>query len=249
MNRRIIRAGVGTALLAFAVAACGGAGHGGSGTSGSSGASRSTPQATAGTPAANGVGQMRADQAARAALAALTSVRSVRVTGTFPANGRSERFDLRFAGRTAANGSFTLNGAAIQMITCDGAMYLKAGQDGWAAMGNPAGTTGMMAGRWFKVSSAQAPGTTPLSLAFFTAELAAHATMAGAAVTAGTLAGHQVAVIAYPDGSKLYVAATGRPYPLRFDVTGGTGGRRDFSDYEAALHIVAPGGATDISRG
>ncbi|HEX8008728.1 MAG TPA: hypothetical protein VF482_20135 [Trebonia sp.] len=192
---------------------------------------------------------MRADQAARAALAALTSVRSVRVTGTFPANGRTERFDLRFAGMTAANGSFTVNGAAIQMITCNGALYLKAGQDGWAAMGNPAGTAGMMTGQWFKVSSAQAPGTTPLSLAFFTAELRAHAAMAGAAVTAGTLAGRQVAIIAYPDGSKLYVAATGRPYPLRFDVTGDTGGRRDFSGYGAALRIVAPGGATDISHG
>lgn len=249
MNRRTIRAGVGTALLALAVAACGSAWHSGSGANGSSEAGGSTPQATAGAPAANGTGKMRADQAAQAALAAFTSVRSVRVAGTFPANGRTERFDLRFAGRTAANGSFTLNGAAVQVITCDGAMYLKADQDGWAAMGNPAGTVGMMAGRWFKVSSAQAPGTTPLSLAFFTAELSAHATMAGAVVTAGTLAGRQVAVVAYPDGSKLYVAATGRPYPLRFDVTGDTGGRRDFSDYGAALRIVAPGGATDISHG
>lgn len=243
MNRRTIRAGAGTALLALAVAACGGTGHS------SGGAGGSTPRATADTPAASSVGKMRADQEARAALAALTSVRDVRVTGTFPANGRSERFDLWFAGRAVANGSFTLNGAAVQVITCNGAMYLKADQDGWAAMGNPADMAGMMAGRWFKVSSAQAPGTTPLSLAFFTAELSAHAAMAGATVTAGTLAGRQVAVIAYPDGSKLYVAATGRPYPLRFDVTGGTGGRRDFSGYGTAWHIVAPSGATDISHG
>jgi len=240
MNRRTIRAGTGTALLALAVAACG-AGHGG-GTSGS------TPRAAAGTPAASSTGKVRADREARAALAALTSARSVRVAGTFPANGRTERFDLRLEGMTAANGSFTLNGAPVQVITCDGAMYLKADQDGWAAMGNPADMTGMMAGRWFKVSSAQAPGTTPLSLAFFTAELSAHATMAGAAVTAGTLTGRQVVVIAYPDGSKLYVAAIGRPYPLRFDVTGDTGGRRDFSGYGTTLHIVAPGGATDISH-
>lgn len=224
------------------VTGCGSAGHSGSGTGGAA------PKPATSTQTANGAAGIRADQATRAALAALTSARSVHVTGMFPANGRSERFDLRFAGSSAASGSFTLNGAPVQVVTCDGAMYLKAGQDGWAAMGNPAGTAGMLAGRWFKVSSAQAPGTTPLSLAFFTAELAAHATMTRATVTPGTLSGRQVAVITYPDGSKLYIAAAGPAYPLRFDVTGDTGGRRDFSDYGAAVHIVAPGGATDISH-
>lgn len=241
MNRSTIRVWAGAALLVLTVAACGGA-------QSSSGTGGTVPRATS-TLAANGVAAMRADQATRAALAALTSVRSVHVAGTFPANGRSERFDMRFAGDSAASGSFTLNGAVVQTVTWDSVMYLKADQDGWAAMGNPSGTAGMMAGRWFKVGAAQAPGTTPLSLAFFTAELAARATMTRATLTTGTLSGRQVAVIAYPDGSKLYVAATGPEYPLRFDVTGDTGGRRDFSGYGAALHIVAPRGATDISHG
>ncbi len=242
MNRWTIRAGAGSALLALAVTACGGSGS-------SSGTGPAAPQPTASTPAANGVATMGAGQATRAALAALTSAASVHVAGTFPAEGRTEHFDMRFGGNSAAEGSFTLNGAPIQVVNCDGAMYLKAGQDGWTAMGNPAGTAGMMAGRWFKVGSAQAPGSTPLSLAFFTGELAAHGTMTGATVSHGTLGGRQVAIIAYPDGSRLYVAAAGPAYPLRFDVTGGTGGRRDFSDYGAAVHIVAPGDATDISNG
>ncbi|TVZ04455.1 hypothetical protein EAS64_19005 [Trebonia kvetii] len=242
MNRSMIRVWAGAALLMLTVAACGGA-------QSSSGTGGTVPRATTSTPAANGVAAMRADQATRAALAALNSVRSVRMAGTFPANGRSERFDMRFAGNSAAIGNFTLNGAVVQTVTWDSVMYLKADQDGWAAMGNSPSTAGMMAGRWFKVGAAQAPGTTPLSLAFFTAELAAHATMTRATLTTGTLSGRQVAVIAYPDGSKLYVAATGPEYPLRFDVTGDTGGRRDFSGYGAALHIVAPSGATDISHG
>lgn len=246
MDTWIIRTGAGAALLALAVAGCGG--------SGTSQTSPAAPQPTASeptasAPAANGVAAMGASQATRAALAALTSAPSVHVAGTFSAAGRTEHFDMRFAGNSAADGSFTANGAPVQMVTCDGAMYLKAGQDGWSAMGDPAGTAGMMADRWFKVGSAQAPGTTPLSLAFFTGELTAHATMTGATVTRGTLAGRQVAIIAYPDGSRLYVAAAGPAYPLRFDVTGGTGGDRDFSDYGAAVHIAAPSDATDLSNG
>ena len=241
MNCWTIRAGAGAALLALAVAACGG--------SGSSGTAPAAPQPTASSPAANGVATMGADQATRTALAAMSSARSVHVAGTFSADGRTEHFDMRFAGESAADGSFTVNGAVIHVVSCDGAMYLKASQDGWDAMGNPAGTAGMMAGRWFKVGPAQAPGSTPLSFAFLTGELAAHGTMTGATVARGTLAGHQVAIIAYPDGSRLYVAATGPAYPLRFDITGGTGGQRDFSDYGAAVHIVAPAGATDLSNG
>jgi hypothetical protein len=153
MNRWTIRAGAGTALLVLAVAACGGSGS-------SSGTGSAAPQPTTSTPAANGVATMGADQATRAALAVLTSAPSVRVAGTFPADRRTERFDMRFGGNSAAEGSFTLNGAPIQVVNCDGAMYLKAGQDGWSAMGNPAGTAGTMAGRWFKVGSAQAPGST-----------------------------------------------------------------------------------------
>jgi hypothetical protein len=229
------------AVLALAATSCGAGGHGGG-----------TPQATgsalaaSSAPAASGVVTMPAGKATQAALAALTAAHGVQVRGTFTANGRVERFTMRFAGSSAASGSFTVKGAPVQLITCACAMYLKAGQDGWAAMGNPAGTAGMMAGRWFKAGPAEVPGTFPLSLAFFTAELSAHATMAPATVTAQTLAGHRVAVIAYPDGSKLYVAAAGRPYPLRFDVTGDTGGRRDFSDYESTARIVPPSGATGI---
>jgi hypothetical protein len=40
--------------------------------------------------------------------------------------------------------------------------------------------------------------------------------------------------------------AAGPACPLRFDVTGG---QRDFSGYGAAVHIVAPAGATDLSNG
>jgi hypothetical protein len=171
MNRSTIRVLAGAALLVLTVAACGGA-------QSSCGTGGTVPRATTSAPAAHGVTAMRADQATRAALAALTSARSVHVAGTFPANGRSERFDMRFAGNSAASGSFTLNGAVVQTVTWDSAMYLKTDRDGWAAMGNPSDIAGMMTGRWFKVGAAQAPGTTPLSLAFFTAELAARATMA-----------------------------------------------------------------------
>ena len=47
-------------------------------------------------------------------------------------------------------------------------------------------------------------------------------------------------MVTYPDDSRLYVANVGPAYPMRFDVSGSVGGRRDFSEYGAAFHITAP---------
>ena len=227
------RLAAGAALLALSVVACGTTGTSGTGTGGAA------PRATASGPANNGVAKMSADQAAQAALAALTAASSVHVRGTFTADGRGERFDMRFEGNSTS-GSFTFKGAPVQTITYGGSMYMNAGTDGWTAMGNPPNTASTMAGRWSKVGPGSAQLTSPLSLTFFTADLAAHAKTAQATIRRGTLAGRQVVIIAYQDGSKLYVAITGPAYPLRFDVAGETGGQRDFSDYGTAFHIVAP---------
>ena len=227
------RLAAGAALLALSVVACGTTGTSGTGTGGA------TPRAIASGPVGNGVAKMPAGQAARAALAALTAASSVHVRGTFTADRRGERFDMRFEGHSAS-GSFTFKGAPVQTVTYGGSMYMKAGTDGWTAMGNPRNTAAMMAGRWFKVGPGSAQRMSPLSLSFFTAELAAHAKAAQATIRRGTLAGRQVVIITYQDGSKLYVATTGPAYPLRFDVAGDTGGQRDFSDYGTAFHIVAP---------
>lgn len=240
MNRSTFRIAAVGAIMTLAAVACGTAGTDGATKTGSP-----APGTTASRPAGNGVAEMSPGQATRAALAAFTAAPSVHVRGTFTAEGRSERFDMRFEG-TSASGSFTMKGAPIQTITSEGSMYLKAAADGLTAMGNPPDVAGMMADRWFKVSPSSEPGISPLSLTFFTSELAAHATTAQGTVTDGALAGQQVVIVAYPDGSKLYVAITGPAYPLRFAVTGGTGGWRDFSDYGTAFHIVAPKNATDI---
>ena len=175
------RLAAGAALLALSVVACGTTGTSGTGTGGA------TPRATASGPVGNGVATMPAGQAARAALAALIAASSVHVRGTFTAGGRGERFDMRFEGNSAS-GSFTFKGAPIQTVTYGGSMYMKAGTDGWTAMGNPRNTAGMMAGRWFKVGPGSAQQMSPLSLSFFTAELAAYAKAAQATIRRGTLA-------------------------------------------------------------
>ena len=63
-----------------------------------------------------------------------------------------------------------------------------------------------------------------------------------------TLDGTKVVVISRKDGSKLYVANTGPPYPLRGEKKGANAGRTDFTEYGADFHITAPANAMDIGQ-
>lgn len=227
--------------LAVALAGCGTAGpSGATGTSGSTGATGSTGTSSpaAARPAANGLEKQTAAQVVRAAHAAFTSATSVHVRGTFFTDRRTEKFDLRYYGG-ATSGTFTVNGAAIQIITVAGRAYLKAGKRGWEAMGNP-DTQSLPVNKWVQSGSAEQM-LTPFSLASLASELTAEESVHGGAgtVTQSALAGKKVVMISYPDGSKLYVANTGTAYPLRFDDTGAVGSR-DFSEYGATFHITAP---------
>lgn len=199
--------------------------------------STASSHATA-SPATNSLENQTAARVAQMADAAFKAAKTVHVRGTFLADGRTEAFDLRYeAGATS--GTFTVSGASISMVTVGDNAYLKADKRGLAAMGNPPDTQAVLANKWVKSGSAT-DMLTPFSLATFASELTAEEFTHGGTVTQSTLAGQKVVVVTYPDGSKLYVANTGAAYPLRFDVTGSVGGRRDFSEYGTAFHITAP---------
>ncbi len=186
----------------------------------------------------NGLENQTAARVAQAAEAAFKAAKTVHVRGTFLADGRTETFDLRYEGGSTS-GMFTVHGADIQIVTVGDNAYLKADKRGWAAMGNPPDTQGLLADKWVKSGSAR-DMLTPFSLATFASELTAEEFAQGGTVALSTLAGQKVVVAIYRDGSKLYVASTGPAYPLRFDAAGSVGGRRDFSQYGVVFHITAP---------
>ncbi len=188
--------------------------------------------------ATNGLEHQSAAKVAQAADAAFTAAKTVHVRGTYLADGRTERFNLSY-GNGSASGTFTINGAAIHIVTVGDHTYLMTGRRGWAVMGDPPDTQRLLANKWVKSSSIKVMPTA-FSPATFASELTAEELAHGGTVRQSTLAGQKVDVVTFPDGSKLYVASIGPAYPLRFDVTGPAGGRRDFSQYGTTFHITAP---------
>ena len=239
MNRLACRsAAAASATLIVTLAGCGTTGTSAPTASKPATSSSAAASHPAASLAANGLEHQTAARVAQAADAAFKAAKTVHVRGTFLADGRTEKFDLRYEGGSAS-GTFTVNGAAIQIVTVGDEAYLKAGKRGLAAMGNPPDTQGLLANKWVKSGSAR-DMLTPFSLATFASELTAEEFAHGGTVAQSALAGQKVVVVTYPDDSKLYVANVGPAYPLRFDASGSVGGRRDFSEYGAAFHITAP---------
>jgi hypothetical protein len=239
MNRLAYRsAAAAAATLIVAVAGCGATGTSTPAASKPAASGSSAASHPTASPATNGLEHQTAAQVAQAAHAAFQAATSVHTHGTFYTDRRTETFDLRYEG-DSARGTFTVNGATIQIITVGDKAYLKADKRGWKAMGNP-DTRGLPVNTWVSAGSA-GQMLTPFSRESLASELTAEQAAHGGAgtVTQSTLAGQKVVVVSYPDGSKLYVANTGTPYPLRFHDTGAVGSR-DFSEYGAALHITAP---------
>ena len=81
----------------------------------------------------------------------------------------------------------------------------------------------------------------------FSQLLSSHGKLAKGKTT--TVRGQQVvAVNDTTNGGTLYVATTGKPYPIEISKTGSTGGQLVFDHFNQPVTLTAPAGAIDISK-
>lgn len=236
-------------LAPVALAACGSGSHGGP-------ASTAPATAAAGSPQ-----QELAD-----VQAALRGVRTFHVAGTqLAADGL-----LTMSGDVTSNGAVDLTvsqgGAAVRIRIVGHDVYLRASRAFWLAHRTTAATADALAGRWVRAPADKGVVSLARQLA---PQTLAHCTTVntGTMRSAGTTAflGRPVRVLVAagdaPGSSpgRLFIAARGRPLPVRVLQTGPTrpGGTRDplcdsdgpdttrrsdlrLSRYDAPVHITAP---------
>lgn len=195
----------------------------------------------------NGVDAMTATQATRAALAALSAARTARIRGTAASGGESLALDMHLTG-TGFAGTFTSRGASFQIIVIAPGkdFYMKGSAASWKAAGAPEGIDTLLGGRWVKVPADSQMDAPFLTLPGFSRELTRTAPQSRL-VARATLDGRDVALVTYSDGSMLYIARTGQPYPLRFVKAGTDATQVDFSEFGAAVNLAPPKDAVDLT--
>ena len=200
---------------------------------------------------ANGMASKPADQVFAAAKAAATSASSAHVAGKLDSNGTAITLDLSMARDKGAKGSVSVNGLGFDLVKIGDTAYIKGSDAFYQHFAGPA-VAQLIHGKWIKAPTTSKQFRSFASLAsvsgIFT-EIGAHH---GKLVNDGktTYQGQQVVAIRdVSDGSKLYVAATGTPYPVAI-----VGGRKNqsgtitFSDWNQPVSLSPPSGALDVSQ-
>jgi hypothetical protein len=239
MKHPSLRLAVVGALIALALAGCGG----GSKTGHAKATNRQTNAAQT-----NGLEHKSAAQVQLEAAAALKTAKSVHLTATGRNDdGTPTRMDVQYQG-TSSTGTLALGNGQVEVTLIGDDAYLKAGQPILKQLGAPARVQRLAAGRWAKVS-AKSMDFKGFSLDSIAGQLAVYNdSPLEPTVQQTTLDGRKVVVISYQDGSKLYVANTGPAYPLHGDYKGVDAARLDFTEYGADFHITPPGNAVDLEQ-
>jgi hypothetical protein len=199
----------------------------------------------------NGMASKSADQVFAAAKAAATSASSAHVAGKLVSNGTAITLDLSMARDKGAKGSVSVNGLGFDLVKIGDTAYIKGSDAFYQHFAGPA-VAQLIHGKWIKAPTTSKQFRSFANLAsvsgIFT-EIGAHH---GKLVNDGktTYKGQPVGAIRdVSDDSKLFVAATGAPYPVAI-----VGGRKNqsgsvtFSDWNQPVSLSAPSGAFDVSQ-
>ena len=183
--------------------------------------------------------------------AAATKAASAHVAGSIVSNGTPIKLDLSTARGKGAKGSMSTNGLSFDLVRVGDTLYIK-GSDEFYKHFAGAAVAQLLQGKWLKASATQGQlkSLAPLTNigALFAGISANHGKLASEGAT--TYKGQKVAEIRdTSDNSKLYVAATGKPYPVA--IVGGKQGESGtitFGDWNSDVSLSAPKDALDISQ-
>ncbi len=200
----------------------------------------------------NGVAAKSAKEILQASKAAAISASSVRVVGTSKVRGSSFAINARLA-RGSARARVSLLGLDYEVIRIGNTVYLKGSQAFYARLSTTLGKTlHVPKGTWLKAPASGGPLGELAALTDLPKELnLILSTSAYLTKGASTTIDGQKA-IAIKEKAKLYegtlyVASTGKPYPIELLKSGGRErGRTRFSGWGRGVSLRAPSPAVEV---
>jgi hypothetical protein len=214
-------------LLAAAIAGCGGS-------SSSSG---------------NGV----ADKSPAAILAATKlaadGAKSVHVSGSIVSGNSPITLDMSLLAGKGGRGQLSQDGLAFELIEVGGTVYIKGSPAFYKHIGGSAAAQ-LLQGKWLKASATSSDFASLGQLTnlreLIDQTLSDHGALKKTATT--TLNGQKVVGISgKAKGGTLYIAATGKPYPIEITKQGSGSDSITFDHWDAPVTLSAPANAIDIA--
>ena len=223
---RVINGAAALSCVAAAVSGCGGGSGGG----------------------ANGVASKAPDAVVTAASSAFAGVRFVHVAGTVTSGGTPITLDLNLASGRGGRGQMSASGLSFQIVVVNGTVYINGSDNFWRHFGGNFAVQ-VFRGKWLRAPEtgqfAAFAKLTNLS-ALLSQTLAQHGTLSKGQTT--NVDGRQVVALNdTTNGGTLYVATTGKPYPIELIKSGANAGQLTFDRFDQPVSLSAPPNSIDAS--
>jgi hypothetical protein len=218
------------AVAAVAISACGGS---------SSSSSSST----------NGVASKSPQDILAAATSAINGVSTVHVSGSVTSGGSPIKLNLDLVSGKGARGQMSQNGMSFRLVTDGKSVYINAGTQFWRQIGGNAAAQ-LLQGKWLKAPANSGDFASLASLTNLHKLLSALLTNHGQLAKGATSTVNGQKVVAINDTSNhgtLYVATTGKAYPVQVSKSGTNGGSITFDRFNESVSVTPPSNAIDIS--
>lgn len=212
--------------LAVAIAGCGG---------GSSG---------------NGIADKSPTEILAATKAAADSASSVHVSGSLVSGGTPITLDMNLIAGKGGRGQISENGLAFELIEVGNTVYIKGSPAFYKQIGGTAAVQ-LLAGKWLKAAATSSDFASISQLTnlrqLIDQTLADHGALTKGSTT--TVNGQKVVgVTDKSKGGTLYIAATGKPYPVEISKSGSGSGSITFDRWNESVTLAAPANAIDIAQ-
>jgi hypothetical protein len=198
----------------------------------------------------NGVADKAPSDIVAAAKVAADAATTVHVSGSIVSSGAPITLDMNLLAGKGGRGQLSENGLAFELIQTGGTVYIKGSATFYKHIGGNAAAQ-LLQGKWLK---APAKSSEFASLSQLTdlrqlvdQTLANHGALAKGKAT--TIAGQKVVgVTDKAKGGTLYIATTGKPYPIQISKSGSGGGTITFDRWNKAVTVAAPANAIDVAQ-
>jgi hypothetical protein len=197
----------------------------------------------------NGTAAKSPDAIVAAATGAIRGAKSVHVSGSVVNSGSPIKLDLNLAAGKGGTGQMSENGLSFRIIVVKRVVYINGSDSFWRHFGGTAAAQ-LFHGKWLRAPATGQLGSVAVLTdlqSLFNKLLSHHGTLAKGGTS--TINGQKVvAVKDTTSGGTLYVATTGKPYPIAVKKSGPEGAHVTFDRYNETVTLSAPAHSIDISK-
>jgi hypothetical protein len=198
----------------------------------------------------NGVAGKSTAQILAATKGAADSAKSVHVSGSLVSGGTPITLDMNLIAGKGGRGQLSQSGLKFELIEVANTVYIKGSSAFYRHIGGTAAAQ-LLQGKWLKATSTSSGFASIGQLTdlhrLVDQTLADHGTLTKSGTS--TIAGQKVVgVTDKTKGGTLYVATSGKPYPVQISRSGSGVGSITFDRWDEPVTLAAPANAIDIAQ-